>query len=179
MHRWGLLLIAGALASCVSSTNPAFGPDTRVLPFASPAKFELYERSDSRGSWTKKGTISFVADANLVVRESSQQRWTYTFHAFEPRRFVIQFRPGDEAPFSYGLLEIRNGEAFAKFVGCENVDQTAFRAKGGLINRAEKGDFFSPTSRCLIDNISDRLAILKWAFENFAPLDDWRLVPIK
>jgi hypothetical protein len=79
------VLVAMTLAGCMESTEPVFGPDTRVLPFSSPLKVDGYQRMLPTDPWQPAGRATLVADQALVVREVDEAGATratsYTFHA--------------------------------------------------------------------------------------------------
>jgi hypothetical protein len=61
------LVLAVTLGGCVQSEKPVFGPESRVLPFALPATFEVYNRMRPDDPWVARGR-RLVADDNRVVR---------------------------------------------------------------------------------------------------------------
>jgi hypothetical protein len=167
---WGVSL---SLSACVVSKEPLLGPDSRVLPFSPPMKFEVYERASARDAWKKQTDISLVADQRLVVRSDSSVEW-YTFHPLGGQRFLVQaFMMKDN--YAYGVLEIRNGEGFVSMMLCDNIDQRAFKAAGGTINQGV------PVT-CELDSASKPLELLKSiAARSFGPEQRYELryVPVR
>ena len=162
LAHWLILptvILLTILGGCIQSKDPVFGPDSRVLPFPSPAKFEAYERTRPTDPWTPRGRTTLIADQSLVVREvddagKSRSTSTYTFHRLGPQRFIAQASFG--AYYGYGLLEIREGEAILFMLNCERVDQQAFGAAGGTVDSGQ----LPPGQRCSLDNVSDPVKLL-------------------
>jgi hypothetical protein len=152
------VILLMTLAGCVDSKDPVFGPDSRVLPLPSPAKFEAYERARPTDPWISRGRTVFVADQNLVVREvddaGASRSSTYTFHPLGPQRFLVQADFGNL--YAYGVLETRQGEAILFLLNCEKIDQQAFRAAGGTVVSGQP-----PGDRCSLDNVSDPVKLLR------------------
>lgn len=152
-----LLLCAAALAGCVSSKEPLLSTDTRVLPLPLNQSFETYERDRPTDPWQKNDKpTGFAADAALVVHEMTpdykpKDEARYTFHAFGPGRFLVQARLKPSEPYSYAVLEVRDGESIVTGLSCKTIDQAAFRRDGGSVK----------DNVCDLSTAADPLALLR------------------
>jgi hypothetical protein len=128
-------VISLSLTACIVSKDPLLGPDSRVLPFLPPMKFEVYERASARDPWQKRTDVTLAADQRLVVsnERGGPGSESYTFHSLGPQRFLVQAFMRDN--YAYGVLEVRNGEGILSMMACENVDQGAFRSAGGTVKQ--------------------------------------------
>jgi hypothetical protein len=142
----------------MKSTNPLFGPDTRVLPFASPLKVEGYQRTLATDPWKHAGRATLIADQEKVVREVDEngvtRPTTYTFHALGPERFIVQADFGNT--YGYGPLEIGQGEGHLFMLDCWRIERRAFLAAGGTV---ETG--LPPGDMCVLDKVADPAAMLR------------------
>jgi hypothetical protein len=130
--------------------------DSRVLPFTPPLTIDVYDREDPKQPWQKqKDRVTLIADNQLLVRiKDNTTGDTYSFHQLEPRRFLVEGRMKSSGRFSYGVLEIGNGEGLLHHLRCENVDEAAFKAAGGTVT----GFHFK---ECHLDKVSNALALVK------------------
>ena len=143
------ILIMPFLCSCVTSKEPLLGPDTRVLPWTTPKKVQVFERKSANEAWTKPRETTLVPDLNdLTIRDGDQ---VFSLHPIGFRRFLAQslfpyYR------YAYGVLEIRNGEGILNFLACETFDRSSTRAAGITIegNPAE----------CKLDTANNPLDVL-------------------
>src|SRR5262245_14782776 len=146
------IVAATTLAGCMKSTEPVFGPDTRVLPFTSPLKIEGYQPTLPTDPWKPAGRATLVADHEKVAREVDEsgvtRPTTYTFHALGPQRFIVQANFGNT--YGYGLLEIGQGEGHLFMLDCWRIDRRAFLAAGGTV---ETG--LPPGQMCVLDNVKE------------------------
>ena len=150
-----LALCSLALTACLNSDKSLMDANTRVLPFTPPITIEVYERENPKDPWRKqKDLVTLVADNQLVVRvKDGESGDTYTFHPLEPRRFMVEAWSKSSGRFTYGVLEMRNGEGILHHLLCENVDEAAFKAAGGIVT----GINFK---ECNMDKISNPLAFV-------------------
>lgn len=150
------VLLAVLAGGCVTSKEPVFGPDTRVVPFASGTRFQIYQRDSDKDPWVLDDQeVVLVAGNDKIVRElddsgapSDDER--YTFHSLGANRYLAQGDFGD-GRFAYGLLEVRGGEAFLTGFQCSSLDATAMERAGVKVD----GD------DCEIDGVSDRAGFLR------------------
>jgi hypothetical protein len=162
------------LCSCVTSKDPILGPDSRVLPFASPMKFQLYERGNAREPWVKRTDVTLVADNDLSVRHEGSPNEIYTFHPLSFGRFLIQSNSLKDR-YTYTVLEVRNGEGIVSLMACDRIDQNAFKAAGGRVisNPQQK-----PDPECQLDKAQKPLELLaQLASRPVGP--EYRYVPIR
>jgi len=169
-----VLTLGLSVAGCVTSKTPLLGPDSRVLPFPSGARFETYERDDAGAPWTKNDDLTiFSADQGLTISELDaagrpKNQDTTTIHALGPGRFLVQTHFVNEGHYAYGVLEIRNGEGLVTGLGCKVIDQALFRRDGGKVVK----------DSCELDGAPDPLAILRrLAIEPAGP--QMRYVPVQ
>jgi hypothetical protein len=156
-----LSLIAVALCSlgltaCLNSEKSLMDANSRILPFTPPITIEVYDRENPKDPWRKeKDLATLVADDQLRVRiKDGPTGDTYTFHQLEPGRFMVEGRMQSSGRFAYGVLEVRNGEGILHHLRCENLDQAAFEAAGGVVT----GFHFK---ECNLDKVANPLALLK------------------
>jgi hypothetical protein len=175
-----ILPLALSLSGCIGSTQPLMGRDTRALPFPSGTKFELYDRDDPSKPWAIRDRIQFVADNELVVGEAdgSGQRTegsAITFHPLAPQRFLAQMRLDHHGDgYRYGLLEITNGEGILNYFHCSEIDQQAFRAKGGTVRPEPRFDI----QVCSLDGAPNGLELVQSVI-NQPPRRQTRYVPVQ
>ena len=169
------LILPLVLCGCISSKEELLGPDSRVLPFLPGTKFEIYRREQAREPWVKDSdTAAVTADASLVVRELDNKGKLkdyprYTFHSLGFERFLAQGQYDPKGPYSYSLLEVRNGEGILVPFDCKKIDQQAFKAAGGTVDK---------DNVCFIDGLADKLGFLKTLAAN--PVgDQYRYVPVR
>ena len=169
------VIVAAMLAGCMKSTDPVFGPDTRVLPFSAPLKVDGYQRTLPTDPWKPAGRATLVADQALVVRELDEagaaRSITYTFHPLGPQRFIVQANFGDA--YGYGLLEIGQGEGHLFMLDCWRIDRQGFLAAGGTV---ETG--LPPGDMCVLDKVADPAAVLRAIAERPAGAE-LRYVPVR
>ena len=127
-----LALCSLALTACFSSDKPLIDAKTRVVPFTTPITLEVYERKDANDPWQKqRDLITLVADNQRVVRLSNEEVGdTYVFHPLESGRFMLEAHSKSNGRFSYGVLEVRDGEGLLHHLDCESIDQAAFAESG-------------------------------------------------
>jgi hypothetical protein len=93
------LAILLSVSACVTSKAPLLGPESRVLPFGSRMKFEVYERETERRPWIRKQDATMVADQELEVRDEKDPKGpAYTFQRQGQRRFLVQGNFGTHMP---------------------------------------------------------------------------------
>ena len=150
------LLIAASLSvsGCVTSKSALLGPDTRVLPFALPMKFQVYERSTDGDLWTRKQDMTLVADQHLEIRdEKAPSSDVVTLHREDRRRYLVQ--ANTKKYYIYGVLVIENGEGVLTWMDCSKMDRQAVRSAGGRV----LGD--GSASECQLDGASRPLDLLR------------------
>lgn len=169
------LILPLILCGCISSKEELLGPDSRVLPFLPGTKFELYKRAQAREPWVKENDAGTVtADAALVVREldskgKSKEYPRYTFHSLGFERFLVQGQFESKGPYSYAVLEVRNGEGIVVPFDCKKIDQEAFKTAGGVISK---------DNVCSIDGVADKIGLLKSLAASPAG-EQYRYVPVR
>jgi len=152
-----VLTLALSVGGCITSKTPLLGPDSRVLPFLSGAKFETYERDDESAPWSKNDTLTtFSADQSSTIREldetgTPRNQDTTTIHSLGPGRFLVQTHFVNQDHYGYGVLDVHNGEGLVTGLGCKAIDQAAFRQDGGKVVK----------DTCELDGAPDPLAILR------------------
>jgi hypothetical protein len=150
-----VLVISFTVNACVISTEPLLGPESRVLPFASPKRFRVYARDAEQDPWIRKEDVTLVADEQLEVRDERYPNAPgLIFHSDIQGRFLVQAHL--DSHYRYGVLDVRNGEGILKWIGCAKIDQEAFRTAGGTVVRAGK-----PDAECHLDTASNPLELLK------------------
>lgn len=175
-----ILPLALLLGGCIGSTEPLMGRDTRAVPFASGSKFDRYNRDDPSKPWSKSATFQLVADNEKVLREldsSGQPKDSpsFTLHPLGPQRFLAQMRLDHKTDgYRYGVLEIVNGEGILSYFHCTEIDQEAFRAKGGTVRPEPRFDI----QVCSLDGAPNALELLQSAM-NRPPRLQVRYVPVK
>ena len=65
----------------MTSREALLGHDTRVLPFNTGTRFEVYERQEARDSWKKSADGILVADDDLVVRDENHPEFRIILHS--------------------------------------------------------------------------------------------------
>jgi len=150
-----LVLCSLVLTACLNLDKSLIDADSRVLPFTPPITIEVYERENRKEPWRKqKDLVTLIADNQLLVRAKNETGDTYAFYPLEPRRFLVEGWMKSSGRFTYGVLEMRNGEGILDHLLCENVDEAAFKAAGGTVT----GINFK---ECNMDKISNPLALVK------------------
>ncbi|MEX0590491.1 MAG: hypothetical protein WD207_05350 [Xanthobacteraceae bacterium] len=148
-----MALLAGG---CVISKEPVFGPETRVVPFASGTRFQIFQRETAKGPWKLDDKeIVLVASADKLVREvgasgKPDDDESYTFHSLGPNRYLAQGDFGD-GRYAYGVLEVRGGEGLVAAFQCKSID-TALLQRAGVKVTADD---------CVLDGVPDRAGFLK------------------
>ena len=100
-------------------------------------------------------STTLIADDQRLVRvKDGASGDTYSFHQLEPRRFLVEAWMKSSGRFTYGVLDIQNGEGLLHHLLCENVDEAAFKAAGGIVT----GINFK---ECNLDKVSNALALVK------------------
>lgn len=145
-----------SLTACLSSDKSLIDADSRVLPFTPPITIEVYDRKSPNDPWQKQDKpVTLIADNQRLVRVQDEASGdTYAFYPLEPRRFLVEAWMKSSGRFTYGVLEVRNGEGILHHLGCETIDQAAFTAAGGTVTGINFKD-------CMLDKVADRLALLK------------------
>ena len=170
MVALSILTTSFALEACVTSKEALLGPDTRVLPFSTGMRFEVYERQEARDSWKKSNDAILVADDDLVVRdENHPELESFSFHPNGDRKFLVQANFGHH--YAYAALEIRNGEGLLELMNCDKIDQDRFRRAGGSVV-VEWG-----VKECRLDTASKPLELLRSIAAT--PSGTHRYVPIR
>ena len=151
-----LVLCSLALTACLNSDKSLMDADSRVLPFTLPVTIEVYERENPKDPWRKQRDLTtLIADDQRLVRvKDGASGDTYSFHQLEPRRFLVEAWMKSSGRFTYGVLDIQNGEGLLHHLLCENVDEAAFKAAGGIVT----GINFK---ECNLDKVSNALALVK------------------
>lgn len=134
-----LLMLPLALCACVTSKDPQFGPDSRVLPFLPGSSFDVSYRGAREPEWGKPERVTLVADQDLVVRELDESGKTkdyprYTFHAVARGAYVVQVEFEPDRGYAFGALYVRDREGRAFNFNCENVDKASFQEFGGTVD---------------------------------------------
>jgi hypothetical protein len=127
-----ILTTSFALEACVTSREALLGPDTRVLPFSTGTRFEVYGRQEASDSWKQSNDAILVADDDLGVRDENDPKLgSFSFHPNGDRKFLVQVRLEDH--YAYAALEIRNGEGLLDIMHCDKIDQDRFQKAGGRV----------------------------------------------
>jgi hypothetical protein len=167
------LAIAFLAGGCVISREPVFGPETRVVPFASGTRFQIYQRDTPESAWEQdRDEAVLVAGADKVVREADasgkpEGGESYTFHPIGPNRYLAQADFGN-GRHGYGVLEIRRGEGLLAAFQCKAIDP-ALLQRAGVTTIA--GD-------CIIDRATDRTGFLRQLAAR-PPAATVKYVPVK
>jgi len=176
-----ILPLALSLSGCIGSTQPLMGRDTRAVPFASGTTFEIYNRDDPSQPWGSGERIQLVADNELVLGEAdaSGQRKkegsSYTLHQLAPHRYLAQMRLDHRTDgYRYGILEIANGEGIVNYFHCSEINQQAFRAKGGTVRPEPQYDI----QVCSLDGAPNGLELVQ-SVSNQPPRRQTRYVPVQ
>jgi hypothetical protein len=150
-----IFALALLAAGCVISKEPVLGPETRVVPFASGTRFQIYERETTKAAWKPDKEIAFLVGADKVVRETDAAGnpvvgESYTFHSIGPDRYLVHadFGAGRHA---YGLLEIRGSQGFVTAFQCRSIGADLLE-RAGVKRMGED---------CLLDGITDPARLLK------------------
>jgi hypothetical protein len=148
--------IASLAGGCVISNEPVFGPETRVVPFPSGTRFEVFQREAATGPWKRDDKdIVLVAGGDKVVREADasgkpDNKESYTFHPLGKNRYLAQGDFGN-GRFAYGVLEVRGGEGLVAAFQCKSIDPGLLQHAGVKVTADD----------CVLDGTFDRAAFLK------------------
>jgi len=127
---WAILTVP-FLCSCVTSKEPILGPDTRVLPWIIPKKFQIFDKNGANAPWTKGQEVTLVPDLNdLTIRVGND---VFSLHPIGFRRFLAQTFVKDH--YVYGIVEIRDGEGIVSLMNCESFDRNLILAAGATIEK--------------------------------------------
>jgi hypothetical protein len=164
-----------AVSACMGSNTPLLGADSRVLPFLSPATFDVYERGKPDEPWTKQNERqTLTADRDLIVSNDTLPNDRITFHPFGPQRYLVQYemQKAERIRYRYAVLDVANGEGLFHMTMCETLDQNAFKAAGGSIIP----DQYDPI--CNLDTAKNPLELLRTFAAN--PVgSQFRYVPVR
>jgi hypothetical protein len=165
---WAILTVP-FLCSCVTSKEPLLGPDTRVLPWIIPKKFQTFERDSANAPWIKGQETTLVPDLNdLTIRYGKD---VFSLHPIGFRRFLAQSLI--ENRYAYGIVEIRGDEGIVNFMTCETFDRTTISAAGVTV---EGGVL---PVECKLDKANNPLNVLLQLASRAKGGREQRYVPVK